>query len=214
LRRITKAALGGLAGCALALGGTQVAVGVIEMFTPQDGDVTNLPIEGPFDSAFVTLQVQKNGGEGTTFVLDVTKINTTFAGQEFGAHLHTKDCDDYSSGLTRPGGPHYNHEVHGVVPGKQFPSLTVPEEDWAEVSRRTEVWFDLVPNADGVASDSTTVKFVPVDPEVVTLDPEDPVKQPMSIVLHNAPTAPKTGSAGDRGACFTLDAEWAEEPAP
>ena len=32
LRRITKAALGGLAGCALVLGGTQVAVGVIDTY--------------------------------------------------------------------------------------------------------------------------------------------------------------------------------------
>jgi hypothetical protein len=201
LRRITKAALGGLAGCALVLGGTQAAVGVIEMFPLQDGDVTDLPIEGPFDSAFVTLQVQKNGGDGTNFVLDVTGINTSVAGQMFGAHLHTKACDDLSSGETRPGGPHYNDEV--VAGGVSA--------DEAEISRRTEVWFDLVPNAGGVASDSTTVKFVPVDPKVPDpLDPEDPVKQPMSIVLHNAPTAPKTGVAGDRGACFTLDAEWAK----
>ena len=194
MRRITKAALGGLAGGALILGGTQVAVGVIEMFPPSEGDVIDLTAPGPFDGASVTLQVKKNSGDGTNFVLDVTGIDLTAAGQEFGAHLHTKACNDTS------GGPHYNHEVvAGGVPVAE-----------AEISRRTEVWFDLVPNADGVARDSSTVKFVPVDPEV-----EDPLVgpglvQPMSIVLHNDPTAPKTGKAGLRGACFTLDAQWAE----
>jgi hypothetical protein len=199
VRRITKAALGGVAGCALVLGGTQVAVGGIEMFPTYEGDVTNLPAVGPFDNASVNLQVKKSE-DATNFVLDVTGISVTAAGQEFGAHLHTKACDDLSSGVDKPGGPHYNHEVvAGGVPAAE-----------AEISRRTEVWFDLVPNAFGVARDSTTVKFVPVDPEVLDpLDPEDPV-QPMSIVLHNAATANKTGAAGDRGACFTLDAEWAE----
>jgi hypothetical protein len=130
-------------------------------------------------------------------VLDVTGINPTAAGQEFGAHLHTKACDDPS------GGPHYNNEV--VADG-------VPVAE-AEINRRTEVWFDLVPDPAGTARDSTTVRFVPVDPEVLDpLDPEDPAKQPMSIVLHNASTANKTGIAGSRGACFTLDAEWAETP--
>lgn len=194
MRRITKAALGGLAGGALILGGTQVAVGVIEMFPPSEGDVIDLTAPGPFDGASVTLQVKKNSGDGTNFVLDVTGIDLTAAGQEFGAHLHTKACNDTS------GGPHYNHEVvAGGVPVAE-----------AEISRRTEVWFDLVPDVVGVARDSTTVKFVPVDPEV--LDPLDPdyLKQPMSIVLHNAATATKTGIAGARGACFTLDAEWAE----
>jgi hypothetical protein len=198
LRRITKAALGGLAGGALILGGTQVAVGVIEMFPTSEGGVIDLAAPGPFDKASVTLQVKKNSGDGTNFVLDVTGIDPTAAGQEFGAHLHTKACDDTSSGM--PGGPHYNHEVvAGGVPVAE-----------AEISRRTEVWFDLVPDVVGVARDSTTVKFVPVDPEVLDPpDPEDPV-QPMSIVLHNAATANKTGIAGARGACFTLDAEWAE----
>jgi hypothetical protein len=199
VRRITKAALGGLAGGALILGGTQVAVGVIEMF-PTDGgvaiDLDPTTTDAPFDGASVTLQVQKNGGDGTNFVLDVTGINQAAVGEEFGAHLHSKACHDTS------GGPHYNHEV--VAGG-------VPVED-AEISRRTEVWFDLVPNADGVARDSSTVKFVPVDPEV--LDPlvGPGLVQPMSIVLHNDSTAPKTGKAGLREACFTLDAQWAETP--
>jgi hypothetical protein len=198
LRRITKAALGGLAGCALVLGGTQVAVGVIEMFPTYEGDVTdlNLLAESPFDDASVSLQVKKSG-DGTNFVLDVTGIDPTFTGEEFGAHLHTHACDDTS--VSPRGGPHYNHEIValGVPKGAE------------EISRRTEIWFDLVPNvADGVgeARDSTTVKFVPMDPI------ETPAgNQVMSIILHNAATANKTGMAGARGACFTLDvSEWAE----
>jgi hypothetical protein len=106
-----------------------------------------------------------------------------------------------------PGGPHYNHEVvAGGVPVAE-----------AEISRRTEVWFDLVPDVVGVAPDvvgvardSTTVKFVPVDPEVLDPLDRDYLKQPMSIVLHNDATANKTGTAGARGACFDLDAVWAE----
>jgi Cu/Zn superoxide dismutase len=158
---------------------------VIEIF-PSDGDVINLPADGPFDHASVTLQVKKSG-DGTNFVLDVTGINATAAGEEFGAHLHTGWCD--ATDATKAG-PHYNHEVvAGGVPVAE-----------AEISRRTEVWFDLVPNVDGVARDSTTVKFVPVDQDLV-----------MSIVIHNAATELKTGLAGARGACFPLNvSEWAE----
>jgi Cu/Zn superoxide dismutase len=193
LKRITKAALGGLAGCALALGGPQVAVGVIEMF-PYGGDLIDLPAQGPFDQASVTLDVKKSG-DGTNFVLDVAGIDATAVGEEFGAHLHTGVCDPTGVDPLMAG-PHYNDQV--VRDG-------VPLAE-AEISRRTEVWFDLVPRldgADGVARDSTTVKFVPIDKDRV-----------MSIVVHVAPTANKTGLAGARAACFPLDvSEWAE-PAP
>jgi Cu/Zn superoxide dismutase len=203
LRRITKAALSGLAGCALVLGGTGVAVGVIDMF-PYEGDVTDLtgtPAQvGPFDLASVSLEVKKSG-DGTNFVLDVTGIDETAAGEEFGAHLHTGICDPLglNAGMA---GPHYNDEV-------VRDRLTFTE---AEISRRTEVWFDLVPNVDGVARDSTTVKFVPVDP----IEPPDSRfagKQVMSIVIHNDATALKTGVAGARAACYPLDVSaWAETP--
>lgn len=67
-----------------------------------------------------------------------------------------------------------------------------------EVSSETEVWFDLIPNAVGVASDETTVPFVPVDPDGV-----------MSVVVHVAPTNTDlllglAGGAGARQACFPL----------
>ena len=199
MRRITKAALGGLAGCALVLGGTQVAVGVIEIFPTYEGGVMDLTAPGPFDHASVSLQVKKSG-DGSNFVLDVTGIDPLAAGQEFGAHLHTHACDDPDA-VPSGGGPHYNNEIValGVQKGDE------------EISRRTEVWFDLVPDPTGTARDSTTVKFVPVDPPTPRTGTRFDGTQLMSIVLHNAATANKTGLAGARGACFTLDAaQWAE----
>jgi Cu/Zn superoxide dismutase len=196
LRRITKAALGGVAGCALVLGGTQAAVAAYEVYGDGGGLIDLRPTaEGPFDGASVSLQV-KQSGDGTNFVLDVTGIDASGAGVVYGAHLHTRACNDTTEGA--PAGPHYNDDVvYNRLP--------------AEISRRTEVWFDLVPGADGlaeddiVARDSTTVKFVPVDPDGV-----------MSIVVHVAETDHKTGLAGARAACFTLlDAsEWAVPTAP
>ena len=60
-------------------------------------------------------------------------------------------CDDALQGeLDAAAGPHYNHEV--AVDGKALPSTAVPtRQTAAEVSPKTEVWFDLVPNADGMA---------------------------------------------------------------
>jgi hypothetical protein len=71
---------------------------------------------------------------------------------------------------------HYNDNVIRSLP--------------ADVSRNTEVWFDLVPNQDGVAEDETTVLFVPVDGD-----------GRMSVVIHvgNAETG------GVRQACLPLD---------
>jgi hypothetical protein len=51
-----------------------------------------------------------------------------------------------------------------------------------------------VPSAeDGVASDTTTVPFVPVDPDGI-----------MSIVVHEHETETTFGSAGPREACFPV----------
>src|SRR5215211_441881 len=76
LRRITKAALGGVAGCALVLGGTQAASGVLwETFREQS---ENLLVDsgGPFDYAKATLKIAVDvEGDRTTFNLDLTKID-------------------------------------------------------------------------------------------------------------------------------------------
>jgi Cu/Zn superoxide dismutase len=197
LRRITKAALGGVAGCALVLGGTQLASGLSSLITnyPYEGDVVNLPAEGSFDHASANLTV-KVTPDATNFKVDFTGVDSTKA---VGGHLHTGVCKKQDPSLA---GPHYNHEV--VTEGKAFPKLIdgiiePPSETVAEVSAETEVWFNLVPNAFGEATASTTVQFLPVDPD-----------GKMSIVVHIEQTNPATGAAGLRQACFPLDvSDWA-----
>jgi hypothetical protein len=190
VKRITKAALGGLAGCGLILGATQTATGLspIRYITDVVGDVVDLPAPGPFDDASADLRL-KVTPDATNFKLTLTGIDPSAAGQVFGAHLHTLACDELDPSTGMPGGPHYNHEIV---------ALGVPKAD-AEISPQTEVWFDFVPNAHGSATDDATVPFLPVDPDGV-----------MSIVVHLLPTNPDTGLAGGRQACFPLDVSgWA-----
>jgi Cu-Zn family superoxide dismutase len=203
VRRLIRVAVGGLAGCALVLGGTQIAIGSDKF---RDVLTDLLTADGPFDSA--TARVTINEVEGsTTFSIrvagiDVSAIDPTMTGQPMGAHLHTGPCvkgdfgDPLATPSTAPGaqaGPHYNHDV--VALKKRFPTTgETPSDTVAEVSTKTEVWFDLLPNEDGIAFDRTTVPFVPVDPY-----PGD-----MSVVIHVLPTNPETGKAGDRQACLPL----------
>jgi hypothetical protein len=193
VRRITKAAIGGFAGCALALGGTQVAMSAVEYF-PYFDQLVDLPAQGPFDGASATLRL-KVSPTGTNFKLEVSDIAESAAGDVFGAHLHTGVCDEMDATLA---GPHYNDEV--IVGGKAFPKPgELPSETIAEVSPETEVWFSFVPSAHGKATDDATVPFVPVDPD-----------GKMSIVVHLLATDPATGLAGGRQACFPIDAsDWA-----
>jgi Cu/Zn superoxide dismutase len=200
VKRITKAAFGGLAGCALVLGGTQVAMSAVEYFPYPEQELVDLPVAGPFDSASATMRL-KVSGTGTNFKLEVSDIGLSAAGAVFGAHLHTGVCNELDDTLA---GPHYNDEV--VVGGKAFPKMgELPSETIAEVSPETEVWFNFVPNAHGNATDDATVPFVPVDPD-----------SKMSIVVHllqtntadNIPTlGGLVGSAGKRQACFPLSVD-------
>jgi superoxide dismutase, Cu-Zn family len=200
LKRITKAALGGLAGCALVLGGTQAATSAVEYFPYPEEELVDLPAPGPFDGASATMRL-KVSGTGTNFKLEVNDIATSAEGDVFGAHLHTYACDEVpppgEPGAGQLGGPHYNDEV--VVGGKAFPKPgEVPSETIAKVSSETEVWFSFVPNAHGDATDDATVPFVPVDPD-----------SKMSIVVHLLPTNTDpllgpVGGAGLRQACFPL----------
>src|SRR5688500_13281903 len=101
MRRITKAALGGLAGCALVLGGTQMASGgAVEEYNYSD-DLVDLrtgevdpagnpdPHRTTFDNGSGTLRIKETPEAGTDFKLRVDGIATSAAGTEFGAHLHT-----------------------------------------------------------------------------------------------------------------------------
>jgi len=225
VKRITKAALGGLAGCALALGGTQVAMSAVDYFLypeslPEGGQVVledlganTAPGVRPFDGASADLRL-KTSGTGTNFKLEVSGIAESGVGKVYGAHLHTYDCDEAPPAVNGGpagvnGGPHYNHDVHYY--GKAFPKPgELPSETVAEVSSTTEVWLSFVPNAHGNATADATVPFVPVDAD-----------KKMSIVVHllptntelNYPNTGPVGSAGGRQACFPIDAsEWAPDP--
>jgi Cu/Zn superoxide dismutase len=201
VRRITKAALGGLAGCALALGGTQFASGALLDFLKIHKQAEDLAITavGPLDSAKAKITIDK-GTDSTTFKIRVTGIDPTIVGPLVGAHLHTGRCVENTGGAA---GPHYNHQVE--VDGKVLPTLAIPSgPNVAEVSPNTEVWFDLEADDEGMAYDTTTVPFVPVD-----YNP-DWVPGVMSVVVHALPTEPSgtpttlVGSAGARQACFPL----------
>jgi Cu/Zn superoxide dismutase len=199
LRRITKAALGGVAGCALVLGGTQAASGALSaIFREQSENLLTDPLAAkPFDMAKATITIAVEGTSArplTTFNINLTKIDPSIAGTKLGSHLHTGPCVEESGGSA---GPHYNHDVVDrnkifPVPGEKITGRT------AEVSDQTEVWFDLRPDEAGVASDETTVQFLPKDPDGV-----------MSVVVHVAPTNTDpllglVGGAGPRQACFPL----------
>jgi Cu/Zn superoxide dismutase len=211
LRRITKAAIGGLAGCALVLGGTQGASAALEAkLWFRDALTDVLSAAGPFDSAKAKITIAEKTKDRTTFHIRVRGIDPSIAGKPLGAHLHTGKCVEGDFGNPNaeipaiPGGqagPHYNRQV--IVDGKAFPTASVRSgPDVAEVSPETEVWFDLTPDDEGVASDATTVPFVPQDPDGV-----------MAVVIHVLPTDPTTGKAGDRQACFPLSVpQWIPKP--
>lgn len=197
VRRITKAVLGGLAGSALVLGGTQAASAALEAkFWFRDGLTDLVPTApGPFDSAKARITIAKRTNDKTTLRIHIKGIDSSIAGRTLGSHLHTGACVE---GNGTAAGPHYNQDV--IVRHKTLPvSGQEPGSDTAEVSPKTEVWFDLVPDQDGLAVDQTTVPFEPIDPDGV-----------MSVVVHELPTdkdgstATGIGSAGPRQACFPL----------
>ena len=175
MRRITKATLGGLAGCALIFGATQSAGGaasvVRQTFSGELTDYNTATTDGPFDSAEALVKVTETP-DGTYFWIRVKGIDLEAAGDDFGAHLHTGPCleNQPSSALG-----HYN-------------------DTGGEANRETEVWFDLVPDEYGVAVDQTLVSFVPDDPD------NDGV---MSIVIH-AEDAATPGPLSPRLACIPL----------
>jgi Cu/Zn superoxide dismutase len=213
VKRITKSVLGGLAGGALILAGTQVASGAltgIYKFVPDDLKPL-AAAGGTLASAKANITITEgtnsDGTPATTFDIKVTGIDHDAVGTLYGSHLHTGPCVKSNPGAA---GPHYNHDV--AANGKTLPTMTVPYPDnAAEISTDTEVWFDIVPNENGVAQDQTRVEFVPIDSD------EARDRGVMSIVIHELPTSPTSvpvGFAGARWACFPLQVpQWAEPPA-
>lgn len=208
MRRFVRAALVGLAGCALIFGASQAANGDSADITYpfRAADITNFRADDPdnprpFDNATGTLRVIQAPDETTTgFKLTVNGIKGA-EGQEFGAHLHTGPCVDFDYAdatgkkAGSQAGPHYNHER---ASGNPTPA----------VNTQTEVWFNLVPNDDGNATDNTKVSFVPYSSTDPLLIPGE-----MSVVIHALPTntefgiptaSQPAGYAGDRWACFKL----------
>jgi Cu/Zn superoxide dismutase len=182
LRRITKAALGGVASCALILGGTQAANGLsaVEEYNYSGALADLQPLSGgPLDGASATLRIKETPLEGTLYKLRVSEINPSAKDKVFGAHLHTGPCVE---GLGALAGPHYN-AGGGISP-------------------LTEVWFDVVSNANGEATFDASAPFVPVDSLATDLITQTPGV--MSVVIHVAPTNPADGMAGARQACLPV----------
>jgi hypothetical protein len=181
LRRITKAALGGLAGCALVLGGTQFAAGsLVGTYKFENDDLKDpeatLANDGAFDGAKARVKIVETTEPSTTFTLRVTGIDTAAEGQAFAAHLHIGPCGNT--------GGHYQNDPDGGI------------------TAANEVWFSVVPDTDGTALSETTAKFVPDDAKYL-----DPLLVPgkMSIVIHKnvAPFA--------KQACYPLSVpQWAD----
>jgi hypothetical protein len=158
LRRITKAALGGVASCALILGATQVAAGSLAGIYKSEKDDLKDPLpltnDGVFDSAKAMTTITQTDGT-TTFEIRVTGIDGA-VGQPFGAHLHIGPCEN--------SGGHYQDVIGGPIDAVN------------------EAWVAVVPDADGVALGETTVNFVPDDDKYPLHWPGK-----MSIVIHQGP---------------------------
>ena len=181
MKRVVKAVVAGAVGGVLVLGATQGANGASPVATYQFEDqLTDLQTTtaGPFDGAGALMKLVEAPNGTSSFVLRVKGIDPSVAGEEFGAHLHL--------GVCRAGDPdaalgHYNTDkLAGISP--------------AEVSPPTEVWFDLVPDADGVAVDQTLVPFIT----------DRGVSGKWSVVIHMEATNDATGGAGLRQACLPL----------
>jgi hypothetical protein len=173
VRRITKAVLGGLAGSALVLGGTQAASAALEAKFWFNHDLKDLSTEqvGPFDWATAKTTITQRTKK-TTFRLHVRGIDPSAAGETFAAHLHVGPCG------TNTGG-HYKNDPLGPA------------------DRENEVWFDLVPDEEGVARDNSSVSFVPIDGDLAFVPGE------MSIVIHELPNGTSV-NPNPKQACFPL----------
>jgi hypothetical protein len=161
VKRITKAVLGGVAGCGLILVGTQAATGEPpNIVYSKSGVLTDLlpSDEGPLDGASYAVRIVDSPDEGTGFRLRVTDIDPSAEGEHFGAHLHVGACAVAEDG-TNSTSIHYKADANPA-------------------SSENEVWFDLEPDEEGVANDETWVSFRPNDTNV------DPTPDVMSIVIH------------------------------
>jgi Cu/Zn superoxide dismutase len=217
VRRITKAALGGLAGCALVVGGTGVASGELLDFLKVHRNSNDVNTSyATLDAAKAKITIDNGTDNTTTFSvritgIDVSEVDFSQPVKPLGSHLHIGKCEegDFGNSTASPGGkagPHYNHDVHYYR--KAFPQLVngvlePPSDTVAAITDDTEVWFEFVPDEEGMAYDKTTVPFVPVDSD-----------GDMAVVVHVDPTNPVTGGAGQRQVCFPLSVRGIFEEPP
>jgi hypothetical protein len=145
-------------------------------------DLLPAATDGPFDSAKAKTTVTKTT-DGTEMTIRVTGIDTSALPEVLpvggiGAHLHVGPCVDDPATPTVIEGPglHFNTDM--------LANVSPPE-----VSPRTELWFNLLPDEYGMAYDETSVKFVPVDAD-----------GKMSIVIHEGSAA----AGGTKQSCFPL----------
>jgi len=117
--------------------------------------------------------------EGTGFRLRVTGIDPKWEDHDFGAHLHVGLCET----------PEAIPETEPV----QYTNETAGHYIAPLPAGENEVWFDLVPDEEGVANDETWVQFVPVD-----VGPEG-----MSIVIHGEEASLPT-IASPKQACLPV----------
>jgi hypothetical protein len=138
------------------------------------GPLTDLLADpGPFDGARGMAMMV--GYRSSTFVLHVSGVDPTVAGEDFGAHLHIGPC---VAGNGDAALGHYNIDVvHGVLS--------------PVISDKTEVWLDFVVDGDGRGQATARVPWVPTPGE-------------HAIVIHQEPTDGASGKAGARQACLPL----------
>jgi hypothetical protein len=163
----------------MIIGATQAANGAPphELYSPEASLV--IMKSSAFNSAEVTLEI-KEAPEATNFKITVENIVKSETNPVHGAHLHNGPCPTVGTDTTLG---HYKDDSSIAA--------AVPEN---------EVWFDLETNIFGVATDSKTAQFVPVDKPL----PTDPVPGDMSIVIHEQSAAIPT-SLSPKLACFPLE---------
>jgi Cu/Zn superoxide dismutase len=159
---------------------TQAASGAVPASTYTfSGQLVDLNINAasPFDGAQAMIKIVEAPNGTSSYYIQVKGIDPSVTGVEFGSHLHLGVCQENNPDATLG---HYNTDkLAGVDP--------------PEISAKTEVWLDLVPDDDGVAVDQTLVPFVA---------DKGPLNE-RSIVIHQHETY-GDGTAGPKVACLPL----------
>ena len=122
---------------------------------------TAQPLDAAKAKITITEGSDSEGSVSTTFAIRVTgidpTIDPTIVGKTLGTHLHIGPCVEGDAVRLCP----------ADKPG-HITTMTWLSVNSKTISRDTEVWFDLVPDEEGMAYDSTTVPFGPIDADPAT----------------------------------------------